>query len=92
VAELVELDDDGLCCGAGGAYAVLQPELAAQIRARKMAAIDRAHAQVVASANPGCSLHLQAAGVDTVHPLELMARALAGPGLGAQPSVVNDRT
>ena len=25
--ELVELDDDGLCCGAGGAYSVTEPEL-----------------------------------------------------------------
>ena len=41
VRELVELDDDGLCCGAGGAYSVLEPELAGQIRDRKVAAIDR---------------------------------------------------
>src|SRR5690606_39752543 len=26
-ATVVELDDDGLCCGAGGAYAAVQPEL-----------------------------------------------------------------
>ncbi len=32
VRELVELDDDGLCCGAGGAYSIFQPELADQIR------------------------------------------------------------
>ena len=30
--EVVELDDEGLCCGAGGAYSALQPELAGQIR------------------------------------------------------------
>ena len=28
VAQLVELDDEGLCCGAGGAYAALHPDLA----------------------------------------------------------------
>ncbi len=76
VTELVELDDDGLCCGAGGAYSVLQPELAGDIRARKVAAIDRARPDVVASANPGCSLHLAAVGVPTIHPLELVDRAL----------------
>ena len=75
-AELVELDDDGLCCGAGGAYAALQPELAADIRARKLAAVERSGATVVASANPGCILHLAAAGLDVRHPLELVAEAL----------------
>jgi len=76
VRQLVELDDDGLCCGAGGAYSVLEPELAGQIRDRKLGAIDRAAPDVVASANPGCSMHLGAAGVATVHPMELVARAI----------------
>jgi glycolate oxidase iron-sulfur subunit len=78
VRELVELDDDGLCCGAGGAYSVLQPELAGQIRDRKVAAIDRVTPDVVASANPGCSMHLGAAGVETRHPMELVHLALNG--------------
>lgn len=76
VSELVELDDDGLCCGAGGAYSVLQPELSGQIRDRKVAAIDRVTPDVVASANPGCSMHLAAAGVPTIHPMELIDQAL----------------
>ena len=76
VRELVELDDDGLCCGAGGAYSVFQPELADQIRARKLGSIERAAPDVVASANPGCSMHLAARGVATVHPMQLVDRAL----------------
>ena len=78
VRELVELDDEGLCCGAGGSYSALEPELAGQIRDRKVAAIERANPDVVASANPGCSMHLQAAGVKSVHPLSLLAQALRG--------------
>ena len=78
VRELVELDDDGLCCGAGGAYSVLEPELAGQIRDRKLASIDRAAPDVVASANPGCSLHLGSTGLTAEHPMTLVARALAG--------------
>ncbi|HEY0520938.1 MAG TPA: (Fe-S)-binding protein [Ilumatobacteraceae bacterium] len=76
VADVVELDDEGLCCGAGGAYATLQPELAAEIRDRKLAAIGRAGPQVVASANPGCAFHLGAAGVNVKHPMDLVAEAL----------------
>ncbi|MEO6123020.1 MAG: heterodisulfide reductase-related iron-sulfur binding cluster [Ilumatobacteraceae bacterium] len=80
-ADIVELDDDGLCCGAGGAYSALQPELAGDIRDRKMAAIGRAtiatSATVVASANPGCSMHLTAAGATVRHPLDIVAE-LAG--------------
>ena len=78
VRDLVELDDDGLCCGAGGAYSVLEPEMAVDIRDRKVGAIERAQPDVVASANPGCAMHLCAAGVQTRHPMELVAEALDG--------------
>jgi glycolate oxidase iron-sulfur subunit len=75
-ADLAELDDEGLCCGAGGAYAVTHPDMAADLRERKVDAIRRTGATVVASANPGCILHLQAAGLDVRHPFELIAEAL----------------
>lgn len=78
VTELVELDDDGLCCGAGGAYSILEPEMAGKIRDRKLGAIDRAAPELVASANPGCSMHLGSAGVATTHPIELVHRAITG--------------
>lgn len=80
VEGVVELDDEGLCCGAGGAYSVVEPELARDIRDRKLASIDRAAADAVVSANPGCSIHLTAGGVAVSHPLELVARALAADG------------
>lgn len=90
VADIVELDDDGLCCGAGGAYSALQPQLAGQIRDRKVGSISRARvassADVVASANPGCSMHLAAVlagdGVVVRHPVDIVADALgvSGPG------------
>ncbi len=76
VATVVELDDDGLCCGAGGAYSFLQRDLALEIRDRKVAAIERVEPDVVTSANPGCAMHLAAAGIKTVHPVELVAKAL----------------
>jgi glycolate oxidase iron-sulfur subunit len=76
----VDTDDDGLCCGAGGAYNALQPELAFEIRDRKVEAIRRAAGDttdpLVASANPGCAMHLGAAGLDVRHPADLLADAL----------------
>ena len=75
-ADVVELDDEGLCCGAGGAYSTLHPDMAAAIRQRKLDAIGRAGPGVVASANPGCALHLAAAGVDVRHPMEIVAEAI----------------
>ena len=76
----VDTDDDGLCCGAGGAYNALQPALATDIRERKVASIRRAAGNgadpLVASANPGCAMHLAAAGLDVRHPADLLAEAL----------------
>jgi len=80
VADVAELDDDGLCCGAGGAFSATQPRLAGEIRERKLAAIGRAQqatgAHIVASANPGCIMHLRAAGVDARHPVDIVAAEL----------------
>lgn len=84
VADVVELDDEGLCCGAGGAYSALQPDLAMRIRERKVASIRRAvgrsGATVVASANPGCAMHLDqavaATGVRVRHPVDVLAEAI----------------
>jgi glycolate oxidase iron-sulfur subunit len=84
--ELVETDDDGLCCGAGGAYAVLQPELATAIRDRKAEALRRARTgAVVVSANPGCMLHLRQAGLDVRHPADLLADVLTEPEESRRP-------
>ncbi|MDR1968522.1 MAG: glycolate oxidase subunit GlcF [Burkholderiaceae bacterium] len=53
-----------LCCGSAGTYSVLQPELSAQLRERKLGhllgerAADRPAA--ILSANIGCITHLQA--------------------------------
>jgi glycolate oxidase iron-sulfur subunit len=71
-----------LCCGAGGAYSSLHPDIAADIRQRKLDSIGRATvatgATLVASANPGCAMHLAAAGVRVVHPMEVIDAALGG--------------
>ncbi len=76
---LVETADEGLCCGAGGAYALTQPDLSRRILDRKVdalrAAAERAN-PIVASANPGCMVQLRTAGIDARHPADLIAEAL----------------
>jgi glycolate dehydrogenase iron-sulfur subunit len=93
VTDVVELDDEGLCCGAGGAYSALQPAIAGIVRDRKLAAIERARARsgatVVASANPGCAMHLAAAGLTVRHPVDIVAEALglvSAPGAASDPA------
>ena len=79
VARLIELDDDGLCCGAGGAYSIVEPELAGQIRERKVRNILMKSPDantLVASANPGCLMYLQGAGLVVKHPVDILAEAL----------------
>jgi glycolate oxidase iron-sulfur subunit len=84
VAEVVELDDDGLCCGAGGAYSSLQPALpvtSAIARSQRSIARGPSGAVAVASANPGCSMHLGAVlDLPVRHPVDLVAEALGVAG------------
>lgn len=77
--EVVEIGDDGLCCGAGGAYSVTHPDEAAAIAARKRALVAETGAQLVAAANPGCMLHLAThLDVPVAHPVEIIDAALGG--------------
>jgi glycolate oxidase iron-sulfur subunit len=78
---LVELPDADLCCGSAGLYNLVEPQLARDLRDRKVARIVETGARVVATANPGCLLQISTGcrerGLDVtlVHPVELLARA-----------------
>ena len=48
-----------LCCGSAGTYSVLQPELATQLRDRKLAHLQHMAPETIVSANIGCITHLQ---------------------------------
>mgnify|MGYP000011612330 FL=1 len=91
-SEVVELNDDGLCCGAGGSYSLLQPVMATAARDRKVELIRdvsaRSGANIVVSANPGCSMHLATAGIEVLHPIQVLAGMLASPGevVGGSPA------
>jgi glycolate oxidase iron-sulfur subunit len=58
-AEVVPFDESHLCCGSAGTYSVLQPELAYQLRDRKLAHLQRPQPAAILSANVGCITHLQ---------------------------------
>ncbi|HEY0857408.1 MAG TPA: heterodisulfide reductase-related iron-sulfur binding cluster, partial [Albitalea sp.] len=67
-----------LCCGSAGAYSVLQPEIAYELRDRKLGHLGVLDAQCIASANIGCIQHLQSGTTTPVrHWIELIDDALA---------------
>lgn len=72
--------DSHQCCGAGGAYSLLQPALAEPLRQAKVAALAATGSPVVASANIGCITHLQSAmTVPVKHWIELVDEVLGPP-------------
>ena len=66
-----------LCCGSAGTYSVLQPELAYQLRDRKLGNLNEMNPEVIVSANIGCITHLQS-GTQTLvkHWVELLDAAI----------------
>ncbi|HVA89855.1 MAG TPA: (Fe-S)-binding protein [Chloroflexota bacterium] len=56
----VELRDAAWCCGSAGTYNLSQPAMADAILEEKMARIRETGATVIASANPGCLMQLEA--------------------------------
>ncbi|HSI12157.1 MAG TPA: heterodisulfide reductase-related iron-sulfur binding cluster, partial [Chthoniobacter sp.] len=62
-------------------YNITQPEMSQQLLERKLGNISKTGATVVASANPGCSVQLEAGArksgqsLEIVHPITLLARA-----------------
>src|SRR6202035_5110632 len=48
-----------LCCGSAGTYSILQPELARQLRDRKLRNLGKLEPELILSANIGCIQHLQ---------------------------------
>ena len=71
--QLVPVVDGHLCCGSAGTYSVLQPELASELKARKLEALQAHAPDIIASANVGCQSHLAIdAGVAVCHWIELL--------------------
>jgi glycolate oxidase iron-sulfur subunit len=77
---VVDVPEGHICCGSAGTYNILQPEIAGQLRKRKLDNIRSTRADVVAAGNIGCITHLDR-GDDLafVHTVELLDWAYGGP-------------
>ncbi|WP_031436417.1 (Fe-S)-binding protein [Methylobacter tundripaludum] len=73
---ITALDDNHICCGAGGSYMLTHPDNAGQLRALKQQIITDSSADLVVSGNFGCGVYLNADGGSVEHPLLLLARQL----------------
>lgn len=74
-----DLAEAHLCCGSAGTYALLQPELSGELKARKHAHIAATGVQILASSNIGCLTQLASPDWQTVHVVELLDWASGGP-------------
>jgi glycolate oxidase iron-sulfur subunit len=82
---VVSPTDADVCCGSAGVYNLLEPEPAAQLGARKAAALRATGADVVVAGNPGCLLQIAASMrtdggpvIPTRHTIELLDASLRG--------------
>lgn len=81
--QLVEIPDATRCCGSAGIYNLVEPQSAQEIGARKIDDVLSVHADMVASANPGCTLQMSALlrqrGIvlPMFHPIEILDNSIA---------------
>ena len=69
-----------LCCGSAGTYNLLQPDISAQLKQRKLKNIERTAPNVVATGNIGCLKQLETGlgAVPIVHTVQLLDWATGG--------------
>lgn len=78
--EVLQIPESHLCCGSAGSYSLLQPELSARLRARKLSNIASLNCDVVVSGNIGCISHLGGADAPPIiHLAELIDWSEGGP-------------
>ncbi len=82
--QLREPIDAALCCGSAGVYNMLQPEVAGELGKQKVENLLNTGAELIASANPGCTiqiskhLELQEKAIPIMHPVELLDLSIRG--------------
>jgi glycolate oxidase iron-sulfur subunit len=69
-----------LCCGSAGTYNILQPEISATLKARKVRNLEATRADVIAAGNIGCLTQIATGtSLPIVHTVELLDWAYGGP-------------
>ncbi|TIP83393.1 MAG: glycolate oxidase subunit GlcF [Mesorhizobium sp.] len=69
-----------LCCGSAGTYNILQSEISAELRDRKVRNIEATGAEIVATGNIGCITQIaSAAKLPVLHTIKLLDWAYGGP-------------
>jgi glycolate oxidase iron-sulfur subunit len=90
--EVLDVPDSDVCCGAAGLYNVLEPEMSSELRRRKAEAVASTGAEIVASANTGCTMQISAglrelgSSIRVLHPVEILDRAYAAEPSEAAPA------
>ncbi len=78
--EVVEPAESHLCCGSAGTYNLMQPEISAQLKDRKVRTLEAKKPDVIATGNIGCMMQIgSGTGVPVVHTVELLDWATGGP-------------
>jgi len=75
---VVDPAEGHLCCGSAGTYNLVQPVIAGQLKARKLANIARTKPDLVAAGNIGCITQLQG-DIPVVHTVQLLDWMAGGP-------------
>ena len=78
--EIVEPADPHLCCGSAGTYNLMQPEISAELKARKVATLEAKQPALIAAGNIGCMVQIgSGTELPVVHTVELLDWATGGP-------------
>jgi glycolate oxidase iron-sulfur subunit len=84
---LVDVPDGEQCCGSAGIYNLVQPQSAEQVGQRKVDNVLTTRADLLASANPGCTLQIQkilrerGVHLPAAHPVEILDASISGTPL-----------
>ncbi|MEV4564154.1 heterodisulfide reductase-related iron-sulfur binding cluster [Nonomuraea sp. NPDC049419] len=82
--EVREIPESAICCGSAGTYNLLRPQAARDLGDRKAASVRTTGAELLVSANPGCTMQIAAAmkraGADirVAHTAEVLDASLRG--------------
>jgi len=77
---VVDIPEGHLCCGSAGTYNLLQPEIAEQLKQRKLRNIESVAPELIATGNIGCITQIgSGTSIPVVHTVELLDWATGGP-------------